>query len=225
MLRAVALVIVGGAMRLCAGMTATSKPSVAIIGGGSFGSAMTRVVARSVAEKSDRFDPTVRWWVRREACRDEIMETRTNARYFAGAIPDNVAATCDAGDAVYGASVVVIAVPGEFFSTVLPAVAARLDPDAQIVSLCKSLKLGRDATDVVFASDLLKEALRTERVSALSGPNLYADMVAENAFAEATLGYAAGHEADAAVAADLFTSANFYAAPAPDIRGVEAAGA
>ena len=96
---------------------------VSVVGGGSFGSVMTRIVAHAVsmngATGGCRFAPGVRWWVRRAAQRDEINERGTNAAYLGSAaarFPPNVVADTELRDVVHGADVIVLAVPHEFLA-------------------------------------------------------------------------------------------------------------
>ena len=86
---------------------------VAIVGGGSFGSVMARVVASAAAATPARFESTVAWWVRREEQAAEICSQRTNVAYLGSdcALPDNLHATTDLAQALRGANVVVLGVP------------------------------------------------------------------------------------------------------------------
>ena len=85
-----------------AGLT---RHRVCVLGGGSFGSAIARIVASSVAAKPAEFASEVRQWVRREALALEINTAHTNAQYLPGAtFGANLVATTDAAAAVADAA-------------------------------------------------------------------------------------------------------------------------
>lgn len=79
---------------------------VAIVGGGSFGSVMARVVASAAAAAPARFEPAVAWWVRREEQAAEICSQRTNVAYLGPdcILPDNLHATSDLAQALRAAA-------------------------------------------------------------------------------------------------------------------------
>ena len=79
---------------------------VAIVGGGSFGSVMARVVASAAAATPARFEPAVAWWVRREEQAAEICSQRTNVAYLGPdcILPDNLHATSDLAQALRAAA-------------------------------------------------------------------------------------------------------------------------
>ena len=73
---------------------------VCVLGGGSFGSAIARIIASSVAAKPAEFAAEVRLWVRREELALEINTAHTNAQYLPGAtFGANLVATTDAAAA------------------------------------------------------------------------------------------------------------------------------
>ena len=128
---------------------------VCVLGGGSFGSAIARIIASSVAAKPAEFAAEVRLWVRREELALEINTAHTNAQYLAGAVfGANLVATTDAAAAVAGATLVVVAVPHEFLeATLRPAVAAAVRPDAVVLSL-KSLHVEPSANLSLASSQI-----------------------------------------------------------------------
>ena len=79
---------------------------VVIVGGGSFGSVMARVVASAAAAAPARFEPAVAWWVRREEQAAEICSQRTNVAYLGPdcVLPDNLHATSDLAQALRAAA-------------------------------------------------------------------------------------------------------------------------
>ena len=94
--------------------------SVAVVGGGSFGTVMARIVATAVSQKPADFAARVGLWVRRRALAEEIAAKRTNSAYTGSMrIPENVDASDDLASVVRGADVIVLAVPHEFLDAVL----------------------------------------------------------------------------------------------------------
>ena len=166
---------------------------VCVLGGGSFGSAIARIIASSVAAKPAEFAAEVRLWVRREELALEINTAHTNAQYLAGAVfGANLVATTDAAAAVAGATLVVVAVPHEFLeATLRPAVAAAVRPDAVVLSLVKSLHVEPSANLSLASSQIasLLGLADDDRLCVLMGPNLYKQMLDDDGFAEATIGY------------------------------------
>ena len=172
-----------------AGLT---RHRVCVLGGGSFGSAIARIVASSVAAKPAEFASEVRQWVRREALAIEINTAHTNAQYLPGAtFGANLVATTDAAAAVADATLIILAVPHEFLeATLRPAVAAALRPDAIVLSLVKSLHVEPSASLSLASSQIASLlGLADDRLCVLMGPNIYKEMLDDDSFAEATIGY------------------------------------
>src|SRR5881409_3728186 len=131
---------------------------IAIVGGGSWGTALAIHLARSAG--------AVRLWAREPEVVEGIRARRRSPWYLPDLdIPASVAATTDAAEAVDGASLVVVAVPSEFFAATLKNVG--LLPDAApIVTATK----GFDPDRHVRMSEVVGEQFPRARVAALSGP-------------------------------------------------------
>jgi len=131
---------------------------VAIIGGGSWGTALAISLARRGA--------AVRLWAREPEVVEGIRATRRNPWYLADLeCPASVHATGDPDEAVTGADLVIVAVPSEFFETTLKQF-SRIPAGAPIVSATKGL----DPTRHVRMTELLRELFPSAPVAALSGP-------------------------------------------------------
>src|SRR5262245_50358338 len=105
--------------------------TLALIGGGSWGTALAVHLARRGAD--------VRLWVREAEIVESIRQTRRNAWYLSDVeMPPGVRPTGDLAAAVEGAALVVVAVPSEFVSAVLKNM-GRLDAGIPIVSATKGL--------------------------------------------------------------------------------------
>jgi len=92
--------------------------TVAILGGGSWGTALAIHLAKNAG--------AVRLWAREPEVVEGIRARRRSPWYLPDLdIPASVAATTDAAEAVDGASLVVVAVPSEFFAATLKNAGAR----------------------------------------------------------------------------------------------------
>jgi glycerol-3-phosphate dehydrogenase (NAD(P)+) len=107
-----------------------------------------------------------------------ITAHRHNPDYLPGMrLPDLVSATSDAATALAGADLVVLAVPSQTLRGNLAGWAAFIDPDATLVSLMKGIELGttKRMSEVIVET----AGVDPERVAVVSGPNLAAEIAAE----------------------------------------------
>ena len=132
--------------------------TVALIGGGSWGTALaTHLGRRGLA---------VRLWVREREIVESIERTRRNAWYLADVeLPAGVRATGDVAEALDGAALVIVAVPSEFVEGVLKSM-GRLPTRVPIVSATK----GFDPERHVRMTELIADRCPGAPVAALSGP-------------------------------------------------------
>src|SRR2546422_5978995 len=131
---------------------------IAIVGGGSWGTALAIHLAKNAG--------AVRLWAREPEVVEGIRVRRRSPWYLPDVdIPGGVAATTDAAEAVNGASVVVVAVPSEFFAATLKSVG----PLSDAVPIVTATK-GFDPERHVRMSEVVGEQFPRARVAALSGP-------------------------------------------------------
>jgi len=191
-------------------MTASSTAELAILGGGSFGSALALIVAGRGRR--------VHLWVRSEAQAQEINEQRTNGKYLLGrTMPSNVLATADLARAVAGAPVVLVVVPSRSFREVAKAAGEHVQGDQVLVHGTKGLEV----ETFVRMSEILRQETCARKIGVLSGPNLAAELLA-------------GHPAGAVVASrydevvvavqSLFRGAHLRVYGGRDVVGVEIGG-
>src|SRR5262249_58680760 len=103
--------------------------TVAVIGAGSWGTAVAGLVAGNA--------PTI-LWARREELAAELNTTHENGDYLPGiALPETLTATCDLERACVGADVVVLGVPSHGFRAVLGAARPFIASDVPVISLSK----------------------------------------------------------------------------------------
>ena len=200
--------------------SATRKETVAVLGAGSFGSAIARVLAQAPATSK------VNVWARRASVADEINRLRTNKQYIDAdnVFPPKVTAFTSVGDAIRNASIVVIVVPSLYLQPLLDDIATNsadlLANDAVIVSLVKSIHY--DGTNLTTVCHEISETLRLPTV-ALMGPNIFREMIRDE-FAEATIGHLPADVEAAARVKEIFTTSTFRVSTCDDRVGVELCG-
>jgi len=191
--------------------TGTAQP-IAVLGAGSWGSALAIQFARSGR-------PT-RLWGRDPERRALLAAQRANEQYLPGAsFPANVTIAADLAAAVRGARDVVLAIPSQSLRSLLEELAPHLTADMRLASATKGL----EATTGKLPHQVAYDVLGGERsVAALSGPTFAREV---GAGLPTALTVASPDVAFAdALAADL-SSDNFRAYTSTDIVGVELGGA
>ncbi|HEY7204030.1 MAG TPA: NAD(P)H-dependent glycerol-3-phosphate dehydrogenase [Methylomirabilota bacterium] len=185
--------------------------SVAVLGAGSWGTALAIHLARGGG--------SVRLWARDPDLAASLRTRRESSRYLPGlALPDGVRPSADPRESLADAAIVLLVVPSHFVEGVLDQVGSAIPKGAVIVSATKGL----EPRQGLRISELLGRRLPGHPVAVLSGPS-FAREVAEGR--PAALVIASGDEA---VAADLQRR---LAGPAlrlytnRDVVGVELGGA
>lgn len=133
---------------------------IAVIGTGGWGTANAILLARN--------GHSVSLWGRSPDQVALMRESRTNPQYLPNAqIPGSVHITDDRAEAVASADIVAFAAPSRFFGDVCRSFAGLLPTNAIAVSLTKGFceKTHRRM------SELMAEAIGTDRVAVLSGPS------------------------------------------------------
>jgi glycerol-3-phosphate dehydrogenase (NAD(P)+) len=181
-----------------------------VLGGGSWGTTVASMVARSA--------PTV-LWARSPEIAEEIDRRGQNTRYL-GDIPltDGLRATDSLEQAVRDADVLVMGVPSHGFRGVLEQVVSHVRPWIPVVSLVKGLEQVTDHR----MTEIVAEVLPGHPAGVLAGPNIAKEVMAGYA-AAATI--AMPDQNLAARVADLFRTTRFRIYSTTDVVGVELAGA
>ncbi|OGK98262.1 MAG: glycerol-3-phosphate dehydrogenase [Candidatus Rokubacteria bacterium RIFCSPHIGHO2_12_FULL_73_22] len=131
---------------------------IALVGGGSWGTALAVHLARG--------GTPVRLWAREPEVVAGIRETRRNPWYLADIeLPADVEVTGELAAVARGASLIVMVVPSEFFAATL----ARLDPVPDEVPIVSATK-GFDPERHLRMSEVIAERFPRARIAALSGP-------------------------------------------------------
>ena len=186
------------------------QPRVAVLGGGSWGTTVASIVARSA--------PTV-LWARSPEVAEEVDRRGRNSRYL-GDIPltDGLRATDSLAQAVQDADVLVMGVPSHGFRGVLEQIVPYVRPWIPVVSLVKGLEQVTDHR----MTEIVAEVLPGHPAGVLAGPNIAKEVMAGYA-AAATI--AMPDQNLAARVADLFRTTRFRIYSTTDVPGVEIAGA
>jgi len=186
----------------------------AVIGAGSWGTAISQILADNGAE--------VKLWVRRKELAERIRNTRENGEYLPGVrLPDGIVITSELKEALDGAEVVVMAVPSQAMRKIARAAGPYINNQSIVVSAAKGIELGT----LLRMSQVLKEELperaRAE-IAVLSGPS-HAEEVGRR-FPTAVVAASEKKEVAERVQ-DLFMNSYFRVYTNTDMVGVETGGA
>jgi len=188
------------------------KPPIAVLGAGSWGTALALQFARS--------GRTVRLWGRDAAQLREMTAAHMNARYLPGiAFPDNLIVEPDLERCVRGASDVLVAVPSHGLRETLRKVAPLLEAEARVCWATKGFELATGKLPHQVAKEILGEQ---RRVAVLSGPT-FATEVGHGLPTAMTI--AANDPDFAGELATTLSGDNFRAYTSTDMIGVEVGGA
>ncbi|MGD8379073.1 MAG: NAD(P)H-dependent glycerol-3-phosphate dehydrogenase [Gammaproteobacteria bacterium] len=193
-------------------MTGILQAPLAVLGAGSWGTALAIQCARS--------GRPVRLWGRAEDDLDSMAEAGENRRYLPGArFPPALTLEADFGRALEGCADVLIAVPSHAFRDLLEQLRAFPDPGRRLAWATKGLEPGTGR----LAEEVVREVLGPEVPTAvLSGPT-FAREVGAGLPTAITVA-----SADPDFAEDLATTLhaeNFRPYTASDVTGVELGGA
>jgi glycerol-3-phosphate dehydrogenase (NAD(P)+) len=193
----------------------TSRPrSIGVIGAGSWGTALARLLAR----KGFR----VSIWAREHEVAEEIRKYRENKTFLPGfSLPENLEASSNLSETVAEKEILVSVVPSQFVSTVFQGIAGELAADVQIVSASKGIEVstGRRMDEVL--SGLLTPE-QAHRLTFLSGPSFATEVSGE---APTAVVVASRSTRAALNAQEVFQTEYFRVYTNPDVLGVELGGA
>ena len=201
---------------------------IAILGGGSWGTALAIVLSRS------RQPHRISLWVHDPELAELLRRERVNSTYLPGhTLARDIEINSQVGEALEGAQVVVGAMPSSFARKVYTDARQFWKRDTTIVSATKGLEPATRARMSQVILDVLGEdaALRT---AVLSGPSFAAEVARGEPTAVVVAGRAVlelarvsgRHYSDSASEAQAeFTGPNFRLYTNSDVVGVELAGA
>ena len=186
---------------------------VAVVGAGSWGTAVAAIVAGNV--------PTT-LWARRPELAAQICDTHENGTYLPGiALPENLNATASLEEACAGADVLVLGVPSHGLRSVLADARPYVGPNVPVVSLAKGIEQATLARMTEVACEVF-DGHDPACIGVLTGPNLAREVAAGQPTASVVA------MSDPAVAEEmqrLFFAPTFRVYTNPDVVGCEMAGA
>ena len=142
-------------------MTDKNNHKVAVLGGGSFGTAIANMIA------SNGYPVTL--WLRSEARAKSIRDNRENPDYLPNyQLHVAMGVSTDLKQALDGAQTVFFAVPSSAFRQLARQVAPYLSKDCILISTAK----GIEANSFMLPSEVLEEEIPQCPVGVISGPNL-----------------------------------------------------
>ncbi|BFM16705.1 NAD(P)H-dependent glycerol-3-phosphate dehydrogenase [Maricurvus nonylphenolicus] len=144
----------------------TDQLTIAVLGGGSFGTAIANIIAVNGHKTY--------LWMRDAERAARCQDIRENPEYLPGyKLNDNLIATADLQAAVESSDVVFISVPSKSFRDVTRKVAPLLKADSIVVSTTK----GIEPESFTLMSQILEQELDDVHIGVLSGPNFAKEIV------------------------------------------------
>lgn len=189
----------------------TDKHKVAIVGGGSFGTAIANIVADNGHD--------VCLWMRNAERVAEVNEQHSNSAYLPDiSLNPALRASTDLAETVTGCDVVFVAVPSKSCRDVARQLAPLLADGTMVVSTTK----GIEADSNELMSEVLREELGNVSIGVMSGPNLAKELAAREITGTVI---ASADEQLTQCIQDLLQCSYFRVYAGSDIYGVELAGA
>ncbi|MGH9156518.1 MAG: NAD(P)H-dependent glycerol-3-phosphate dehydrogenase [Acidimicrobiales bacterium] len=184
--------------------------TVAVVGAGSWGTAMASMLA-------DKQSTTL--WARRPELAETMRRDRRNPDYVPDlALPDSQLVTSSIEEAVSAASVVVMCVPSHGFRAVLASARPHLRAGVPVVSLTKGVEQGTG----LRMTQVIAEEAPGHALAVLTGPNLVDEVVAGHPTASVV---ACADEDLVVDLQDLFSTGAFRVYTNTDVVGCELGGA
>lgn len=141
--------------------------TVAIIGGGAWGTALAAHAARQ--------GHVVNLWAREEEVVRDVNERHENSLFLPDiSLPQSIRASADAKAVLDGASVVLLVPPSAFLRSVTTSIAPHLPPDARIAIATK----GIENESLALMLDVVADVLPERPLAALSGPSFAKEVAA-----------------------------------------------
>lgn len=187
---------------------------IAVIGGGSWGTALAWTLSRK--------GHNISLWVHEKEVLDSIHATRKNNIYLPGvSLPETLSASTNMGEVLTEAKWVLFVVPSHVSREVLTRMSPHLTPDIPIISATK----GIEQKSLLLISEVIQEVTQrknTDRIAVLSGPSFAKELVLEHPTA---VSLAASDARLAARIQTAFSTCFFKLFYSPDLIGVQLGGA
>lgn len=187
---------------------------IAIIGAGSWGTALALVAARAGND--------VRLWAHSAEVADGLQRERENKIYLPGfALPDSVSPTNNLAEALTGAEIVLTVVPSHFCRGVYGQMLPHLNPQMVFVNATKGIENETQMRIEEVVRDVLKNDFEPRYV-VLSGPSFAQEVAKDEPCAIVAASHSIGWATEIQQA---FSSGRFRVYTNNDVVGVEIAGA
>jgi glycerol-3-phosphate dehydrogenase (NAD(P)+) len=192
----------------------TMNKSVAVIGAGSWGTALAIVLADN--------EVNVKLWGRRQEQIDTINKIHRNEKYLPGVeLPHSITGTTDMGEALTGVKTLLLVTPTKSMREVLKSIREHLSEPVTIVHASKGIEPHTSKR----ISEIIEEEIPEEKrkaICVLSGPS-HAEEVCQR---QPTTVVVSSVDIEAAkTVQDLFINQNFRVYTNDDMIGVEICGA
>ena len=189
---------------------------IAIIGGGSWGTALAIVLARSGQSHS------VRLWVYEADICESLRTSRVNEVFLPGfEVPREVEVTSDPGEALRETDIVLGVMPSAYARTTYTRMLPHLEPQMAFVSATKGLEPSSHQRMTQVLTQVVQEKFPT-RVAALSGPSFAREVARGDPTA---IVVASADRELAALVQEEFSGPTFRLYTNDDVTGVELGGA
>lgn len=186
-------------------------PTIAVLGGGSFGTAIANMAALNRI-------PSLLWMRNKERAQ-QCQETRENATYLPGyELHDGLEISSDLESVLARADMVFVSVPSRSFRELCSHISPLIKPDTPVISTTK----GIEVETFKLMSQILEEEIPQAHIGVLSGPNFAKEMVRGQITGSVI---ASEHDDVQATVQEIFSSSSYRVYRNADRYGVELAGA
>ena len=188
---------------------------IAVLGAGSWGTALAILLGKKGLK--------VRLWDHFPGQVEALSLDRENKRYLEGfGLPEPVHPSTDLGDAVSGASLIVMVVPTHGFRNVFTRVLPCMVPGATVVSASKGIENDSLKTMTQVMTECAERAGVRVQTAVLSGPSFAKEVAAE---VPTAVTVASSSSESARSIQEIFNSGYFRAYTSTDTIGLEVSGA
>ncbi|APC40640.1 NAD(P)H-dependent glycerol-3-phosphate dehydrogenase [Clostridium estertheticum] len=184
---------------------------VAFLGGGSFGTALSIMLAKK--------GTSVNIWDRKLSVINDINIKRENIKYLPNiAVPSGITAFIDIEEVINDTDIIVLSVPSHVIRNICKMITPYLKPNQIIVSIAKGIEEG----SLKRISEVIEEEIQDNPIVILSGPS-HAEEVALDI--PTTVVVTSKQMEYAMIVQDVFMTNKFRVYTNEDIIGVEIGGA
>jgi len=190
------------------------KKSVAMIGAGSWGTALSLVLGDN--------GHTVRLWGKDEKNIAEINSLHQNSKYLPGiTLPNEVVGTTSLEQCIQEADIIVLAIPTKAMREVIPQMLPYIKEQKTFVHVSKGIEPGTLMRISEIMEEEIPESMR-KSIVVLSGPSHAEEVSLRH---PTTVTVSSKNMDEAELVQDLFINHNFRVYTNPDLIGVEIGGA